>query len=521
MENDFNNPYLNPQPQKNESESFEAKPTAAENVEAQNVFSGVDPSLNSEDKAYEVSVNPNNYEVVPQTQPTEDNKPYCENVNAEPMYSCEWYGSSNPSVNRTEPSPPYSTPVYTSPAEPKKAKKHRGVSKGLFFSGIAVCLCLSFIAGFAGTGLYNFLGSVKTEIKNGLTINKVEAQGSNTAYTDSGLSTVDIVSKAADSVVEITTETVTTGVFAQQFIQSGAGSGVIVDSQGYIVTNHHVIEDATKISVTLRDGTVYEAELVGSDEELDVALLEIDPELTLTAATFGDSDTLRVGERTVAIGNPLGQLGGSVTEGIISALNRDVVIDGQTMSLLQTDTAVNPGNSGGGLFNCEGNLIGIVNAKSSGSEVEGLGFAIPINDVVNVIGDLSEYGYVRGRVDLGMTFIDVDSQQLAWMYGLEETGCYVYSVDKNTNAAAAGFESGDRVISVNSTEVTTSDEVEKIIKNCAVGEEVTFRVENTKGKTYDLKFKLEEYVPVSDNENFFESNGSSNNDYSYWWSNYN
>lgn len=433
-----------------------------------------------------------------------------------PSYSCEWYGDSTAQSLPLE-APPY-TPNNTEPV--KIARERKGVSKGLFFAGIAICLCLSFIAGFAGTAVYNFVDSLNSEIKNGLIINKVDAESNNTAYKDSGLSTVEIVEKTADSVVEITTETVTTGVFAQQFIKSGAGSGVIVDTEGFIVTNHHVIDGATKISVTLRDGTSYDAKLIGSDEEIDVALIKIEPDVKLTAATFGDSDTLKVGQRTVAIGNPLGQLGGSVTEGIISALNRDVVIDGQTMSLLQTDTAINPGNSGGGLFDSNGNLVGIVNAKSSGSEVEGLGFAIPINDVINVIGDLSEYGYVRGRVDLGMTFIDVDSEQLAWMYGLDKTGCYIYSVDKNTNADMAGFESGDRVISVNGTEVTASDEVEDIINDCAVGEEVTFRVENTSGKTYSISFVLQEYVPEDENENFFESNNPIN-DFSYWWSNQN
>lgn len=523
MDDKFNNPYLN----SNESVGSESSSPAPEenrffdeagSQEAYPAVAGEKAPSESFEEAVEPAKSVSAFDDVSSDSAT----PQVMRQPAEPQYSCEWYGKAPEKVSETapKPQPPY-VPSFSQPVAAKKEKKRKGVSKGLFFAGIAICLCLSFFAGFAGTGLYNFIDSMGNEIKNGLTINRVDAEGGNTAYTDSGLSTVEIVSKTADSVVEITTETVTTGVFAQQFIKSGAGSGVIVDPEGFIVTNHHVIDGASKITVALRDGTSYEAELVGSDEELDIALLEIDPDKKLIAATFGDSDALMVGQRTVAIGNPLGQLGGSVTEGIISALNRDVVIDGQTMSLLQTDTAINPGNSGGGLFDQNGNLIGIVNAKSSGSEVEGLGFAIPINDVVNVIGDLSEYGYVRGRVDLGMTFIDVNSQQLAWMYGLEETGCYIYSVENNTNADAAGFKSGDRVISVNGTEVTSSDEVEKIIKNCAVGEEVSFQIENTSGKTKKVSFKLEEYVPESENDNFFENGGSNSNDFSYWWSNYN
>lgn len=433
----------------------------------------------------------------------------------QPPHTYEWYGGA---AGYNNPKPYNHQPQKV---EPKPKKERKGVSRGAFVVGIAICLCLSFLAGFAGTWVYGYLNKpTNTNSGDNLTINKVDQSGNETAYSDGGLSTVDIVEKSADSVVEITTEIVKTGVFAQQYIDSGAGSGVIIDTKGYIVTNHHVIDGASRITVTLRNGESYEAKLLGSDAEIDIALLEISSDSPLTAATFGDSDNLRVGQRTVAIGNPLGQLGGTVTEGIISALNRDVVIDGQTMKLMQTDTAINPGNSGGGLFDAEGNLIGIVNAKSTGSEIDGLGFAIPINDVINVVGDLSEFGYVRGRVDLGMEFINVDSEQLAWMYGLNKTGCYIYSVDKNTNAMKAGLSSGDRVISVNDIEVNSSDEVESIIEKCNVGEKVTFKVENTNGRIEKVSFKLEEYVPDTGSDNFFDNNGSLN-DYSYWWSNYN
>ncbi|MBR3972109.1 MAG: trypsin-like peptidase domain-containing protein [Ruminococcus sp.] len=296
-----------------------------------------------------------------------------------------------------------------------------------------------------------------------------------------------------DSVVEIITEYVQTGVFSQQYIKSGAGSGVIIDTEGYIVTNHHVIENAEKISVTLRNGENYSAELIGSDAKMDLALLKIKAN-KLTAAVFGNSDELKVGQRTVAIGNPLGQLGGTVTEGIISALDRDVTVDGQTMNLLQTDTAINPGNSGGGLFDGKGNLIGIVVAKSSGTEVEGLGFAIPINDAVDVISDLIDYGYVRGRIAVGMEFIDVDSEPVAWMYGLSDLGCYVYRVDSDSNAEEAGFKSGDLILSVDGVEVDTSDEVEAQLDKKTVGDAVEFKVKRGR-KTGTLTLILEEYVP--------------------------
>ena len=340
--------------------------------------------------------------------------------------------------------------------------------------------------------------------KNSITINQVTPEFNPAVNPEKEFTTVQIVEKTADSVVEITTETVKTGVFAQQYIQSGAGSGVIIDDTGHIVTNHHVIEGAQKITVTLRSGDSYSAKLLGSDSRTDLALLKIEAE-NLTAAMFGDSDILKVGQRTVAIGNPLGQLGGSVTEGILSALNRDVVVGGQTMNLLQTDTAINPGNSGGGLFDSQGNLIGIVVAKSSGSEVEGLGFAIPVNGAVDIIADLLDYGYVRGRVYSGMEFIDVDSVQLAWMYGLSETGVYVYSVEKGSNAEDAGFKSGDLITSVDGKDVTSTDEIEEIIEKKSVGDEVVFSVKRNYASG-DLKLILEEYVPdtldtFGDNQN--------------------
>ncbi|MBQ4570011.1 MAG: trypsin-like peptidase domain-containing protein [Ruminococcus sp.] len=373
---------------------------------------------------------------------------------------------------------------------PKKEKKKKSRGRMSVAAILILCVLISSVAGAGSAFLVNSL----LRGGSGITINQVTQSNNKGDYNPSAeLSTVEIVDKYADSVVEIITESVKTGVFAQQFIQSGAGSGVIIDSKGYIVTNHHVIDGARKISVTLRNGESYDAQLVGSDVNEDLALLKIEAE-ELTAAVLGNSDNLRVGQRTIAIGNPLGQLGGTVTEGIISALDRDVVVDGQTMNLLQTDTAINPGNSGGGMFDGNGNLIGIVVAKSSGSEVEGLGFAIPINDAIDILSDLMDYGYVRGRIAIGMEFIDVTSDQVAWMYGLSETGCYVYSVDPGSNAEEAGFKSGDLILKVDSEEVETSDEIEEILKEKNVGDKVKFDLKrgNNKGT---VTLELEEYVP--------------------------
>lgn len=416
---------------------------------------------------------------------------------ADSQSSCEWNTENTP-VFTDENFAPYKAP------EPNKSERKKRTKRTPVALVLILCIVFSSVFGALAAFAVNKYSNTNTHVVSGgsITINQLTPEYNASGTQTAELSTVEIVERTADAVVEITTETVTTGVFAQQYIESGAGSGVIIDSTGYLVTNHHVIEGAQKITVTLRSGESYNAKLLGSDEQIDLALLKIEAE-NLTAAVFGNSDNLKVGQRTVAIGNPLGQLGGSVTEGIISALDRDLVVDGQTMTLLQTDTAINPGNSGGGLFDAQGALIGIVVAKSSGSEVEGLGFAIPVNKAVDAISDLKQYGYIRGRVYTGMEFIDVDSVQLAWMYGLSDMGCYVYSVGRGTNAEEAGFKSGDLILSVDGKQVETADDVEAILNKKLVGDEIVFTVQRNRAQG-ELTLVLEEYVP--DNANVFTDN---------------
>ena len=310
---------------------------------------------------------------------------------------------------------------------------------------------------------------------------------------DGALTTPEIVQKTQDSVVEIVTELVVTGSYMQQYTTSGAGSGVIITEDGYILTNNHVIEDAISITVTLHNGETYPATLLGLDEQLDIALLKIDA-TGLTPATIATSSDLLVGQTVVAIGNPLGQLGGTVTQGIISALDRSITIDGQTMTLLQIDAAINPGNSGGGLFNAQGNLIGIVNAKSTGSEIDGIGFAIPIDNVMNVIDDLKTHGYVTGRVAIGISMIDINSDQMAWMYRVNELGVYVYRVTANSPAAEGGLTSGDRIISINGTQVSDSSECKAEIQKASVGDTITIVVSRN-GQEVTLSVIAGEYIP--------------------------
>ncbi len=409
----------------------------------------------------------------------------------------------------TQPQPGTSSP-YSSEGTPALYRPYkRGIgTKGV----IAIILCCAILFGGIGFGSAWYLKETATD--NAQPDTSLEAENSGTdADTDTedagdsqsdlslkmakeeegALTIPQITEKSADSVVEITTETVQTGTMLQQYISSGAGSGVIITEDGYVLTNNHVIEGATNISVTLRNGETYPASLVGLDEQLDVALLKVEA-TGLTAASIGTSSDLVVGQTVVAIGNPLGQLGGTVTDGIISALDRNITLNGETHNLLQTNAAVNPGNSGGGLFDAQGNLIALVVAKSGGENVEGLGFAIPIDDILNILGDLKEHGYVTGRVSLGLSIVDINSNQMAWMYRVNELGTYIYSLTADSSAAQAGLQPGDRIVSINGTEIGSYDDLKALLETVSVGDELTFVVSRS-GQQLEIPVIAGEYVP--------------------------
>lgn len=395
-------------------------------------------------------------------------------------------------------SQPYGTaPAHTANAKPHKVKKpKKPVSRGGIAVALAVTMIFSCGLGFGGGYLAN---KMNTTTSGNLNITKVDSDGGTSTATNTSTAntTSEIVKKTADSVVEISTESVVTGSFARQYVQQGAGSGVIISQDGYILTNNHVIDGANSVKVRLRDGTEYDATIVGSDASNDIALLKVSA-TNLSAATFGDSSSLAVGDYVVAIGNPLGELGGTVTDGIISALARKVTIDDTQMTLLQTNAQVNPGNSGGGLFNANGELVGIVNAKQSATEVEGIAFAIPINNVLDILSDLKEYGYVTGKVDLGIEFTDITSDETAFFYGVNRIGCYVLSVSSGSNAEKAGITRGDLVTKVNDTEVSSSADITSALEKAEVGDTVTFTV-NRRGTNKTISFALEEYVPAISN----------------------
>ncbi|MEG1638853.1 MAG: trypsin-like peptidase domain-containing protein [Erysipelotrichaceae bacterium] len=346
------------------------------------------------------------------------------------------------------------------------------------------CLCISLVGGFGGTYLANSLNDDQGKV--------VMYQGSATPVNTTKNNTKNATSVAKnslDQVVEITTESSKTSTFMEQYVEQGAGSGVILSNDGYIVTNHHVINGATKISITTHNGKNYQAKVIGSDQQSDLALLKIDAS-GLNPAVLGDSSKLAIGDEAIAIGNPLGQ-GATLTTGVISALDRDITIDGETMTLLQTNAAINPGNSGGGLFNSNGELIGIVNAKTSGNNIEGLGFAIPINSAKVVIEELMKNGYVSNRAQLGVSLIDVEDSMTAMKAGVDEVGVYISKIFNNSAADKGGLKIRDQIVQIGAAKVKTSAEARSAIHQHKAGDTITIKIIR-EGEKMDVKVTLDE-----------------------------
>lgn len=335
---------------------------------------------------------------------------------------------------------------------------------------IILSAIVGFGAGYAGSHLSNNTDiTIKQETQ--------KAKSGTIQVTDVS----DIVEKCKDSVVEITTESVSSGnsIFGQ-YVSQGAGSGVIISEDGYIVTNNHVVNNATSLKVTTTDGTEFDAKIIGTDSQTDLAIIKIDAQ-KLQAATLGDSDTLQVGDPAIAIGNPLGELGGTVTTGIISATDRQITIDNETMTLLQTDAAINPGNSGGGLFNSDGNLIGIVNAKESSTGIEGLGFAIPITPAKDVITELMQNGSVTSRPALNVSLYDYTSNNQAQNSKYKD-GCYIVQIVRNGAADKAGLKQNDRIISFDGQDIHSTSDVKAILKKHKIGDTLKIVVERNSKK---------------------------------------
>lgn len=375
--------------------------------------------------------------------------------------------------------------VHNSSNEPVKEKKAKKNHSGLKI--ILASVLLSSATGFGSAALaiklFANTPTVVYESSNSPIINQ-------TSNIETGNTVSAVASAVENSVVEIRTEQIVTSNWLQQYVSEGAGSGVVYSSDGYIVTNNHVIDGATNITVTMHDGSTYPAELIATDSKTDLALLKIEKSDCIPVV-LGNSDELIVGDATIAVGNPLGQLGGTVTNGIISALDREITLDGRTHNLLQTNAAINPGNSGGGLFNASGELIGIVVAKSSGSDVEGLGFAIPVNDVKEVIEQLLTNGYVSGRPAMGISVVSVETYQQAISYGVNKYGVFIVEVLEDSAAEKAGLQANDYIVSVDGVAIESYDDLSGALDNYAVGDTITIQIQRGRN-IMDFSLTLQE-----------------------------
>jgi serine protease Do len=410
------------------------------------------------------------------------------------------------------PNNPYFSGSSQSPEEPpRKNRKYLVMTRRSMALLIVVMLLVACAVSFGTVQLTSWLNGGGT----GTDTTTVSSSGSGYKLqnaTNSKLSVQQINSKVKNSVVEITTESVKQGnTWLGEYVTQGAGSGVIIKSNGYIMTNNHVIDGASKITVKAGSKS-YTASVVGTDAENDVAVIKINAR-NLTAVTYGNSNQSSVGDMAVVIGNPLGSLGGSVSAGIISAKNREVTLNNQTMNLIQTDASVNPGNSGGGMFNDSGQLIGLVVAKSTGEDVEGLGFAIPVNvaakSASKIIKNKGNINSASSKPNTGMSYSDLTDQTAADSAGVTETGVYVARI-YSSEATSAGFQTGDMIYKVNGKKISSFSQMKKIIQSHKVGDTLNVVIlRNNQTQTLKLKLISESDPGSSTQQNDSGSSGGS------------
>ena len=382
-------------------------------------------------------------------------------------------------------------PMSQKPHTPKNKKHSRGLALGL--CGVAAA-CLLF-AGGAVVGNMAFGGNANSDSGTSastsdsaptLQINsKPESDSSNSSDnydTADGMAGEDIYKKVNPSVVSVISTTAE---------GTGSGSGVIMSKDGYIITNNHVVDGAQSVSVQLSDGTSLDAEIIGTDEQTDLAVIKVTPTSDLTAAEFGDSDELEPGEYAYAIGSPGGvQFANTITGGRISAINRDLTVNDRVMTLIQTDASINNGNSGGALINKYGQVVGITSAKLSGNAfgsatVEGMGFAIPINTAKDIVDELIQNGYVSGRPSIGITGQNVESADG------NVSGVQVYSIDSRAKAASEGLQVGDVITAVDGTPTPDMDKVNELKQDKKAGDKLTLSVYRiSTGKTLNITITL-------------------------------
>ena len=386
---------------------------------------------------------------------------------------------------------------HNTPGDPGWAEAPAAAKKPSFWqkTGVkvtALLLACAVIGGAAGYGGAALSSSGKTTIRQSnrtaseITVKQVSGQ--------TLMSPAEVYASTVNSVVSINCSSVSTNIFGQSVQSASSGSGFIITQDGYIVTNHHVVSGASSVTVTLHDGREYPATVVGSDSDYDVAVLKINA-TDLQPVTLGNSSSVNVGDSVLAIGNPLGELTFSMSQGIVSCCDRAINVDGTPFNMIQVDASINPGNSGGPLMNLYGEVVGIVSAKYSSysdTTVEGLGFAIPIGDVQAIITDIMENGQVTDKPSFGIT-AGTMTEQMAAQYQIEQkSGAFVYSVNKGGAGEKAGLRMGDVITKVDSTDIASMEDLTAAKKGHKAGDTVTvtyFRdgSSHTTSLTFDVK----------------------------------
>ena len=405
-----------------------------------------------------------------------------------------------------------SQPVYQSQPQGGQTPHKNGKNRlGLKIASLALVCAL--LGGLVG-------GGTAYLVSNSSNSDTTEVNVSNRKPTEIQLKTVDgknpmtdaeLYAANVNSVVSINVSA-TTNYFGQTVQTAASGTGFLITEDGYILTNHHVVSDASSVEVTLYNGETYDATVIGSDEDYDIAVLKID----VTGATpvvLGDSSKLAIGESVAAVGNPLGELTFSMTEGIVSCVNRAINVDGTPFNMIQIDCSINPGNSGGPLFNSYGEVIGIVSAKYSSysnTTVEGIGFAIPINDVVSLVKDIMTNGYVTNKAYMGIT-PQTMTAQMAQQYRYDVTeGVFVCSVDPDSAADKAGLKLGDVITKMDDKDIASYEDLVAAKKSYSAGDTVTLTVYR-EGKTIEVELTFDAAPETTETSSSDQSTDNSYN----------
>ena len=386
-------------------------------------------------------------------------------------------------------------------------KKKKGRFPGKL---VALALVCALVGGFVGAGV-----SAAAKVNHtGIQVSDREVAQVQTLKVDGSkqMTMSEVYASNVNSVVSINVSATSTNYFGQTVQTAASGTGFLITEDGYILTNHHVVNGASSVSVTLYNGESYDAKVIGSDEDYDIAVLKID----VTGATpvvLGDSSKLAIGESVAAVGNPLGELTFSMSEGIVSCVNRAINVDGTPFNMIQVDCSINPGNSGGPLFNSYGEVVGIVSAKYSSysnTTVEGIGFAIPINDVVSLVKDIMTNGYVTTKAYMGIT-PQTMTAQMAQQYRYDVTeGVFVCSVDPDSAAAKAGLKLGDVITKMDDKDIASYEDLVAAKKSYSAGDTVTLTVYR-EGKTIEVELTFDAAPETTETSSSDQSTDNSYN----------